>query len=239
MARAVLFDAGGTLFHRVPSTEVCIAQVLASRGLVRDPRVLREAFRAAIRDDIIPPAGGEESAWLAFNEDLLRRADVVPDDPLVRALARALDENPRALYPDVLPTLRSLQERGIPMAIVSNYTHALPKVLADLRIERFFETVLYSWSHGTAKPNPRMFVDALSALGAAASESLMVGDTVEHDVLPAVALGMAGFWIDRIPDSPGLSRPRASQAAEAHPGVRLIHSLAEIVRFVDGPRTSA
>lgn len=54
---------------------------------------------------------------------------------------------------------------------------------------------------GASKPDPRIFAHALDLLGVKANEALMVGDDLEADIQPALALGMRVFHVN--PVAPG------------------------------------
>jgi beta-phosphoglucomutase-like phosphatase (HAD superfamily) len=59
------------------------------------------------------------------------------------------------------------------------------------------ETWTLSCEHGSTKPSPKIFGAALDALGVAPAQVLMVGDSLEHDVVPALALGVSAVWLRR------------------------------------------
>ncbi len=52
-----------------------------------------------------------------------------------------------------------------------------------------------SYRAGTVKPDPALFVAALYALDVTPEQAVMVGDSVEKDISPALALGMRAIWI--------------------------------------------
>ena len=68
------------------------------------------------------------------------------------------------------------------------------------------------------KPHPSIFESALKLLGVAAAESVMVGDSLPHDIEGARRVGMRGILVQRSPDA-ALSRL---------PGVPVIHDLSEL-----------
>ena len=61
--------------------------------------------------------------------------------------------------------------------------------LANSGIAQFFDLVLTSEKAGHAKPDPRVFAEALRRTGATAEKSLMIGDNVEADMAGARAAG--------------------------------------------------
>lgn len=62
--------------------------------------------------------------------------------------------------------------------------------MASAEIAHYFEEVVTTQSADAKKPNPRIFDFALQASGAAVSESLMLGDNYEADILGAKAVGL-------------------------------------------------
>ena len=62
--------------------------------------------------------------------------------------------------------------------------------LASSNLAHYFEEVITSEHSGHLKPDPRMFQHALERTGAAAAESLMIGDNLECDVLGAYNAGI-------------------------------------------------
>jgi putative hydrolase of the HAD superfamily len=73
-----------------------------------------------------------------------------------------------------------------------------------------------SLEHGYMKPHPSIFEAALRSAGVAASESVMVGDSLAHDVDGAKRLGMRAVLVARS----GVGHP--------HAGVPVIRSLREL-----------
>lgn len=62
--------------------------------------------------------------------------------------------------------------------------------LASSNMTHYFENVITSEHSGHLKPDPRMFAHALQHTGATATESLMIGDNLECDVLGAYNAGI-------------------------------------------------
>ncbi|MEU5011480.1 TIGR01458 family HAD-type hydrolase [Streptomyces sp. NPDC021749] len=74
----------------------------------------------------------------------------------------------------------------------------------------------------TGKPSEAFFAAALAHLGTAASDTLMVGDDVESDVLAAQRCGMTGVLVRT-----GKYQPEAVEAADGTPD-RVIDSFADL-----------
>lgn len=220
MIRAVLLDAGGTLFHRVPSTTDVILDVLSRHGLAAPRLDVHRAFHLAIHNEGVPEPGAEAAAWRRVNLEVLEHMGVAPTEGLVADLSHALEHQERALYPDVLPALDALEASGLRVAVVSNFTHSLPRILDELGIASRFDAVVYSWKAGFAKPDPRIYRAALDALRVAPGEAAMAGDSEAHDVAGAIAVGIRGFLLDR----------------EREPGPGRIRDLRELPARVSSPK---
>jgi putative hydrolase of the HAD superfamily len=73
-----------------------------------------------------------------------------------------------------------------------NGTQALKMESAG--IDQYFATLTTSESNGSRKPMPEIYEYALASAGAAASQSMMVGDKIENDVLAAERVGIHGVY---------------------------------------------
>ena len=80
------------------------------------------------------------------------------------------------------------------LAVVSNfdYTPTARMVLEREGVADLFETILVSDAVGWRKPAPRIFEQALQAMGLTPSAALFVGDRADIDVVGAQGVGHAG-----------------------------------------------
>lgn len=101
------------------------------------------------------------------------------------------------VYPDVIPTLRWLRNRGYRLAVVSNFDSRLRDILCSLKLNQFFERVHFSTAIGFAKPDPRIFEAVLGLHRLPATAVWHVGDSVRDDVEGASAAGITPIWLDR------------------------------------------
>jgi HAD superfamily hydrolase (TIGR01549 family) len=106
-----------------------------------------------------------------------------------------------SLYEDALPALEALRGHGLRIGLVSNGQRDLEEFAAHHTLE--VDAMVGSKSHGRTKPHPSIFVAALEALGVAADEAAMVGDSYEDDIEGARSLGMRAILLDRDGLHPG------------------------------------
>ena len=123
-----------------------------------------------------------------------------------------------SLYDDVQVTLEQLYEAGIRIGLISNTHRCLASFQSHFELEPYITAALSSSDHGYMKPHPSIFESALTLLGVAAAESVMVGDSLSHDIEGARRVGMRGVLIRRSPEA----------AIEDVPDVPVIHDLSEL-----------
>jgi HAD superfamily hydrolase (TIGR01509 family) len=92
--------------------------------------------------------------------------------------------------PGARDALEALAERGLRLAVVSNFDHRLRRLLAALGLDRHLERIVLPADAGAAKPDPRIFEVALAALSASPSEAAYVGDDPADDHAGAARAGL-------------------------------------------------
>lgn len=102
------------------------------------------------------------------------------------------------LYDDVEAVLRELAARRLTIGLISNSHRKLDDFVEHFQLRGWIgSAVVSSAEHGYCKPHPSIFQAALSQAGVGATESLMVGDSLTHDVHGARAVGMRGVLLHR------------------------------------------
>lgn len=81
------------------------------------------------------------------------------------------------LFPNVLPTLEKLHEKGIKMSIASSRSSlSLKDLLKSMHIDQYFDYIIGADEVKHAKPHPEPVLKTLEDLGFDARETLVVGD---------------------------------------------------------------
>ena len=100
------------------------------------------------------------------------------------------------LYPESIPLLRGLKEKGYKLAIVTNgNTVSQSRKLRACGVDALVEVSIISGSVGVSKPDPGIYRIALERLQAKAEDSLFVGNNPSTDILGAIQTGMDSFFI--------------------------------------------
>jgi FMN phosphatase YigB (HAD superfamily) len=101
------------------------------------------------------------------------------------------------LYPDALPAIAALRERGVFVGVAGNQSAELEDWFASQGWE--VDSIASSARLGVSKPAPAFFSALVEAAGCAPGEAAYVGDRVDLDVEPAQAAGMVAVHIRRGP----------------------------------------
>jgi len=103
------------------------------------------------------------------------------------------------LYDDTISTLSTLRDHGYRFALVSNSrSHwAVVEIMKRLKIDHYFQTILTSASVGLRKPRPEIYLRAINILGSSSDSTVMIGNSLEIDVLGAKKLGIRALHVER------------------------------------------
>jgi putative hydrolase of the HAD superfamily len=218
--RAVLFDFYGTLAH---ATEwgAPYEEVFARRGhaLVDDARArwthdawdgLEHVEHSVDRDTYV--------AWERSRLAEMARASGVGDDDveaLVDDLHREAKAWTMAPYPETHEVLEAVRDRGLTVAVCSNWDWDLDRALHAADLGPLIDVRVTSAQAGARKPHRRIFDRTLHAVGVEATEAVMVGDTWAADVEGPLALGMRALHVLRPGDSRASAVPEALPAGAA------------------------
>lgn len=228
--KAVYFDAAGTLIKPARRVGESYAAIAEKYGKTVTPGELfarfricfdgapRLAFPNAAADQI----GQLEREWWKklvgqVFEPFGRFDDF--DDYFAELFDYFAEPNAWALFPEVLDTLAALKQRGVTLAVISNFDSRLVGILDGLGVGPWFADVLVSSRVGYAKPDRRIFDAALSRHGVRAEDAIHIGDSETNDLHGARNAGLKALLIDRKPAS-GTSTDRlmSLQQVVAHLG---------------------
>jgi putative hydrolase of the HAD superfamily len=199
--RAVLFDLDDTLINWREAEDLAMRDLAASH---------LEPLGATSSEVLRVYAGVMEENFRAFRANgqwwyiadrlrlLVQRLGL--DGRLApEALSDAFKERSThhlALLDGALEAVAAAHRSGRKVGMLTNGPSLVqrPKVNA-MDLERHFHFVGISGELGAWKPHPDAFHRALAPLGVAPEAALMVGDSLEFDILPAKALGMQTCWV--------------------------------------------
>ena len=235
MTRAVFFDLGGTLFsyrNVARATVPLLIEAVRRLGVAADVAQIKAAYTAAGRDTTL--AYAERAYYLHrdfFHDTFMRFADRLgaPHDEAVHDWYRDAHRDAMVeclvLKEDCHDTLATLRERGLYLSVVSNIDDDMLTPLIEREgLARYLDHWTSSEAAQSCKPDRRFFEHALELAGQAPEGVLFVGDSPEHDIAGAAAVGMrTALIVDG-----GLPPPMQSRAVATTPD-HVIHTLSELV----------
>jgi len=199
---AVFFDVDFTLIYPGPTFQgEGYQRFCASYGIAVNPALFPAAVRAAssILDEHQEHAYDAE-IFVRYTGQIIERMggrgarvrDCAQEIYLEWAVCRHFE-----LYDDVRPVLHSLAARGIKIGLISNSHRSLSAFEAHFGLGGLIAVALSSSDHGFLKPHPSIFESALRMAGVGAAQSLMVGDSLAHDIEGARRVGIRGVLVHR------------------------------------------
>jgi len=161
-------------------------------------------------------------------EELAKTGFTHPGDPVARRMAaryNAFREEQMHLFDGAHHVVDTFRARGVMLALITNGAAAPQRA----KVERFdlthrFHHIQIEGEHGFGKPEERAYRHALEALGVDASETWMVGDNLEWEVIAPQRLGIHAIWHDLV----GEGVPEGSLARPD----RVIRSLHELLEGI-------
>ena len=210
--QAITFDAAGTLMGVAEPVGETYARFARDWGASLSPEALAVGFREVF--PTMPPMafpGLDEAArlraerawWHELVARVVRPAGDVPrfDEYFDALFTHYAGAGAWRAYPEAHEALRRAHERGLRVAVISNFDSRLPPILHELGFESLLDTVVYSTGCGAAKPDARIFRQALETMGATADTTLHVGDSLDADYHGARLAGIRAVHLHR-GDSP-------------------------------------
>ena len=82
-----------------------------------------------------------------------------------------------------------------PLVLVSNFYGNIGTVLKEFGLDGLFKNVIESAVVGIRKPDPRIFILGVEALGLRPEETTVVGDSMAKDIIPAKLAGCRAVWL--------------------------------------------
>ena len=206
--QGLLLDAMGTLIGLRRSVGATYAELAAAHGVRVEAEAINAVFPRLFRQ--APPlafpglsgaalADAEQGWWSDRIAACLTACGHT--SPLPAELGPALFQHfasaePWLVYPDVPEQLERWRQRGLRLAVVSNFDQRLHGLLEALGLAPQLEAVVVSSVVGAAKPDPAPFQAALAQLQLPPEAVWHIGDSPE-DELGARAAGLRCLLIRR------------------------------------------
>jgi putative hydrolase of the HAD superfamily len=200
--RAVFFDVDFTLIYPGPTFQgEGYAQFCGNYGVDVDPARFPAAVAAASaildeeQDHIYHP-----DIFVRYTRRIIEEMGGTGEH--LETIAREVYDEWAAcqhffLYNDVTAVLRELAARGLKLGLISNSHRCLASFQQHFDLNGLIAGAVSSAEHGYMKPHSSIFEAALKLVDVRADESVMVGDSLSHDIEGARRVGMRGVLVHR------------------------------------------
>ena len=144
----------------------------------------------------------QEETTVQLLRELMDRQGASPPDPVLFAAMEAMyavtQEN-WFVEEDAAPALKTLQEMGYRLGIISNAAddENVQELIDKGNLRSHFEFIISSAACGVRKPDARIFQLALDHFNVPPEKTAMAGDLLDADVLGANRLGIYSIWVTR------------------------------------------
>ncbi len=189
--KLLIFDLDGTLINSALDLALSVNFML--KTLARDT-FEEEIIHGWVGNGALTlvqrALSGERSVDETLDEVLVQKALDIFFDYYGKNLCNATIS-----YPNVIPTLNTLKNKGYRLAIVTNKPFDFVEpILEGLELNGLFELILGGDSLTLKKPDPAPLLYICEKLGVTVEESVMVGDS-KNDILAAKACGMQSVGV--------------------------------------------
>uniref|UniRef100_A0A8D0BIW0 Haloacid dehalogenase-like hydrolase domain-containing protein 3 n=1 Tax=Salvator merianae TaxID=96440 RepID=A0A8D0BIW0_SALMN len=206
--RLLTWDVKDTLLRlRIPVGESYAAEAQA-HGLQVPSEVLDQSFQRAYKTQNLqfPNYGlnrglSSKQWWLDVVMETFRLSGT-HDYVVLKIIAENLYQDYSSasnweILPGATKTLQWCGHLGIRMAVISNFDRRLQEILSQCGLRQYFEFILCSEEVGFAKPDKRIFLEALRISGVPPQLAAHVGDHYTKDYRAAREAGMHSFLLRR------------------------------------------
>ena len=199
--KAVFFDVDYTLIYPGPMFQALgYRQSCERHGITVEEARYPDAVKAALASLDHEQVVYDDAVFTRFIrriiEEMGGRGDQI-DACAVEMYAAWAHCHHFHLYDEAEAVLRELAARHLKIGLISNSHRKLDDFVEHFQLHGLVAAAVSSAQHGYCKPHPSIFQAALGQAGVGAGESLMVGDSLTHDVHGARAVGMRGVLLHR------------------------------------------
>jgi len=194
MIKGYIFDYGGTLdtgghhwgkviWHAYERQQVPVSEAQFREAYVHGERTLG-------KNPIIQP---DFTFRQTLEKKLQLQLEFLHQEDYLSPLLDDLYSRTQAETRKSREVLLRLKEQ-YPMVLVSNFYGNIQTVLSEFGLDGVFSQIIESAVVGVRKPDPRIFSLGVEALGLKPDEVVVVGDSIDKDIVPARQAGCHTVW---------------------------------------------
>ena len=201
MLKGYIFDYGGTLDTGGQHWGKVIWHAYERQQVPVSEEAFREAYvhaeRTLGRNPIIQP---DFTFYKTIETKIRIQLEYLQEKNDVSSVSSYLKPLTDSLYEaTVKETAKSREvllqlKQQYPMVLVSNFYGNIATVLKEFKLDGIFDKIIESAVVGVRKPDPQIFTLGVEALGMQPDEVVVVGDSMDKDIIPAGKAGCHTVW---------------------------------------------
>lgn len=211
LPKVIFFDAVGTLFGVKGSIGEVYKQIASKHGIEVSSDQINQAFGKNFSQ--APPLAFGKLDPLAIPQQEYQWWYQVAKSTFidVKVFEKFTDfelffqelyvyfatKKPWYIYPDVINSLKSWQQKKVELGIISNFDTRIYQVLELLQLSSYFTSITISSEVGSAKPDSLIFKTALAKHNCLPEQAWHIGDSLREDYQGANALKIKAFLLER------------------------------------------
>jgi len=206
--KAVFFDVGGTLISVYPSVGGVYAKHARDFGFSGTVDELNKGFRLQWKkmggiESLGDKSGRleEKKFWKNLVYEVFQPLGGLDrfDEYFALIFEVFADGSNWKIHEDVIESkiFQKLKERDVVLGVISNWDSRLISTLENLNLADNFKFILPSAVVGSAKPDKKIFEEALRLSGVKPHEACHIGDEVKTDIEGARNIGIHAILLDR------------------------------------------
>lgn len=184
----IFFDAGNVFVSDDPSGCFAYERLYQRIREEGNPITIEEFFR--LRTEHVQEGGG---LWSFVGQYV--------SEEEFKAWQKSVRDHMYCQWSKLSPAIASMQDVPRQLAaryrlgIIANQPAQMKDVLEERGLLPYFDVVALSDALQLYKPDPALYQWALDASGLPPENTLMVGDRIDNDVIPAKKVGMKTAWL--------------------------------------------
>ena len=208
MYKAVFFDVGGTLLRVEPSVGDVYATYARPFGFQGSADDLNQFFQKEWAKlggiESLGKKSGEQvemNFWKSLVFNVFEHSGGLENfEHYFEIIYEAFERKDHwHIFDDVISSdlLRKLKQSGVTLGVVSNWDSRLHTILKSTGLADYFDFILASAEVGSAKPDKKIFIEAIRRSEVNAQEICHIGDDFRADIQGAHSAGIEAILIDR------------------------------------------
>ena len=206
--KAVFFDVGGTLLRVEPSVGEVYAAYARPFGFQGSADDLNQLFQKEWAKlggiESLGKKSGEQAEmnfWKSLVFNVFEHSGGLEHfEHYFEIIYEAFERKDHwHIFDDVISSdlLRKLKQSGVTLGVVSNWDSRLHTILKSTGLAGYFDFILASAEVGSAKPDKKIFLEAIRRSNVNAKEVCHIGDDIRADIQGANSVEIEAILIDR------------------------------------------